>query len=85
MPIRWYGSGDPNDPLYKHFSRIVNLTLHAMAFAAVNSGLWFWQQIRHPWGHLNWFTEIWLLGLMLNLLLVVRARPREEKSVLSKD
>ena len=24
MPIKWYGNGDLEDPIYKHFSRIVN-------------------------------------------------------------
>ena len=23
MPIKWYGNGDSEDPIYKHFSRIV--------------------------------------------------------------
>ncbi len=75
MPIRWYGSGDSTDPIYLHFSRIVNLVLHAMAFAALNSGLWFYQQIRHPWPHLNWFTEIWLIALSVHLIVVVIRRP----------
>ena len=81
MPIKWYGSGDKTDPTYKHFSRVVNLVLHAMFFAAANSTLWFFQQIRHPWEHLNWFSEIWLVGLLLPLMFVVMQRP--EKPVAS--
>jgi len=81
MPIRWYGSGNPNDPIYKHFSRVVNLILHAMGFAAINSGLWFWQQMRHPWPHLSWFSETWLAVLFLHLLFVVFLRPEPSKSV----
>ena len=53
MPIRWYGPANPDDPTYQHFERIVNLTLHAALFAAVNSGLWFVQGLRHPWSHLG--------------------------------
>ena len=75
MPIRWYGTGDQTDPVYLHFSRIVNLTIHAMAFAAINSGLWFFQQIRHPWSHLNWFSEFWLIGLIVHLAIVLSKRP----------
>ena len=76
MPIRWYGTSDRNDPTYKHFSRVVNLTLHAMAFAAVNSGLWFVQQIRHPWENLNLFTETWLLVLSIHFVSVLVMRPK---------
>ncbi len=76
MPIRWYGSGDPTDPIYLHFSRIVNFTLHAMAFAAINSGLWLFQEIRHPWTHLNLFSEIWLIGLLGHLAFVIARRPK---------
>ena len=75
MPIRWYGTGDPNDPIYRHFSRIVNLTIHAMFFAALNSGLWFFQKINHPWSHLNWFTEVWLGFLLVHLFVVISLRP----------
>ncbi len=79
MPIRWYGSGDNSDPTYKHFSRIVNFVLHAMGFAAVNSGLWFFQQLRHPWTHLDWFTEAWLVGLLFHLAIVISQRPKESE------
>jgi hypothetical protein len=75
MPIRWYGPADPEDPTYRHFARIVNLVLHAMAFAAVNSGLWFVENLRHPWPHLAWLTEAWGLLLLLQLVSVVVRRP----------
>ena len=48
MPIRWYGPANPEDPTYRHFERIVNLCLHGGVFAAVNSGGWFLQEMRHP-------------------------------------
>ncbi len=79
MPIKWYGTSDNNNPTYKHFSRIVNFVLHAMAFSALNSGLWFWQQIRHPWPHLSWFSEFWLLVLFAHLALVISQRPVQTK------
>ena len=47
MPIRWYGPADPDNPTYRHFERVVNLCLHAGLFAALNSGLWFVQEMRH--------------------------------------
>lgn len=78
MPIRWYGPADPTDPTYRHFNRVVNLTLHGMAFAAVNSGLWFFQEMRHPWSHLNVVTGLWLAGLVIHLTVVLRLRPEPE-------
>ena len=76
MPIRWYGPADPEDPTYRHFARIVNLVLHAMAFAAVNSGLWFVQNMRHPWPHLAWLTEAWGLLVLVQFVSVVVHRPQ---------
>ncbi len=75
MPIRWYGTGDQTDPTYLHFSRIVNFTIHAMAFAALNSGLWFVQQIRHPWINLKWLSGFWLVLLIIHLVFVIAKRP----------
>ncbi|MEY4298728.1 MAG: hypothetical protein RLZZ423_1907 [Cyanobacteriota bacterium] len=78
MPIRWYGPANPEDPTYRHFSRIVNLVLHAMVFAAVNSGLWFVQGLRQPWSHLAWVTEAWGALVVLQLLAVLLLRPRPD-------
>jgi hypothetical protein len=75
MPIRWYGPADPADPTYRHFERIVNLTLHGAVFAAVNSGLWFVQELRHPWSHLGWVSGLWGVGLLLHGSVVVLLRP----------
>ena len=85
MPLKWYGNGDPTDPLYLHFSRIVNLTIHAMAFAAVNSGLWLVQQIRSPWPQLQWFTSIWLVFLIAHLIFVFIQRPSVEEDSLVEE
>jgi hypothetical protein len=78
MPIRWYGPANPEDPTYRHFNRIVNLVLHAMVFAALNSGLWFVQGMRQPWPHLAWLTEAWAVVLALHLLTVLLRRPRPD-------
>ena len=76
MPIRWYGPADPNDPTYRHFERVVNLTLHAALFASINSGLWFVQGLRHPWTHLGWLTLGWSALLVLHASVVVLLRPQ---------
>ena len=78
MPIRWYGNGDNTDPRYRHYSRIVNFTLHAAAFVAVSSGLWFVQSMRHPWNHLGLFTEIWIAALLVHFTVVLKQRPIED-------
>ncbi len=79
MPIRWYGPANPEDPTYRHFDRIVNLTLHAGLFAAFNSGLWVVQNLRHPWTHLNWLTLTWLAMLVLHAGVVISMRPSGEQ------
>jgi hypothetical protein len=76
MPIRWYGPADPNDPTYRHFERVVNLTLHGALFAALNSGLWFVQELRHPWSHLSWLSLGWGAALLVHASVVVLLRPR---------
>ena len=76
MPIRWYGPANPEDPTYRHFNRIVNLVLHGMVFAALNSGLWFVQEMRHHWSHLNWLTSTWAVLLMAHLISVAAQRPK---------
>jgi hypothetical protein len=78
MPIRWYGPANPDDPTYRHFERVVNLTLHAALFASINSGLWFVQELRHPWTHLNWLTLGWAFGLLLHGSVVLRLRPKPD-------
>jgi hypothetical protein len=78
MPIRWYGPANPADPTYRHFDRIVNLTLHAALFAAINSGLWVVQELRGLWAHLNWLTLGWLLALLVHAGIVVALRPARE-------
>ncbi len=75
MPLRWYGNGDPTDPIYLHFSRIVNLTIHFMAFAAINSGLWLAKEIRNDLPQLSLFTFSWLTVLIFHLIFVVIKRP----------
>ncbi len=78
MPIRWYGPSNPEDPTFRHFERIVNLTLHAALFAAINSGLWVVQELRHPWTHLNLVSLLWLTGLLVHIGVVIAMRPSPE-------
>ena len=81
MPIRWYGPADKNDPTYCHFERIVNFCLHAGVFAAVNSGIWFLQEMRHPFppGSLTWVTGLWATLWLGQLIWVILQRPKPEE------
>ena len=78
MPIRWYGPANPEDPTYRHFERIVNLCLHGGVFAAVNSGGWFLQEMRHPFpdGSLTWITSLWATLWLGQLIWVILQRPK---------
>ena len=83
MPIRWYGPANPEDPTYRHFERIVNLCLHGGVFAAVNSGGWFLQEMRHPFpdGSLTWVTSLWATLWLGQLIWVILQRPsRRDKA-----
>ncbi|BEV35599.1 hypothetical protein [Synechococcus sp. M16CYN] len=76
MPIRWYGPANPQDPIYRHFERIVNFCLHAGIFAATNSGIWFLQEMKHPFPEpsLAWITGIWASILTIHLINVIAQR-----------
>ena len=34
--------------------------------------------MRHPWGHLNLFNELWLAALITHLVIVLRLRPGKD-------
>lgn len=76
MPLVWSGPPDPQDPAYRHLGRLINLALHAALFAAVNSGLWVLQGLRHPFGQLSLVSLGWAAVLLLHLAIVIIRRPR---------
>ena len=76
MPLRWIGEPDPADPRYQDLERRVNLALHGALYAALNSGLWFIQLLRHPWSRPGWFSLVWLLALLVHLAVVAQRRIR---------
>lgn len=76
MPLRWLGEPDPADPRYRDLERRVNLALHGALYAALNSGLWFTQLLRHPLHNLGLFSLAWFLALLVHLAIVVQQRVR---------
>ncbi len=79
MPIKWYGNGDSEDPVYKHFSRIVNFVIHCMIFTSVVSGIWLFKEIKNEWGFFNNFAISWSIILLSHLLFVIIKKPKELK------
>ena len=77
MPIKWYGNGNPEDPTYKHFSRIVNFVIHCMIFTAVVSGTWLLNEIKYEITFFNNFAIFWSVVLASHLLLVIIKKPKD--------
>ena len=75
MPLVLSAPPDPEDPAYQHLERLVNFGVHGALFAALNSGLWVWQGLRHPFAHLAWFTAAWAVLLLVHLGWVLSLRP----------
>lgn len=77
MPPRWPRKPDPNDPAYRRLENRINFAVHFALFSAVNSGLWFFEQLGHRFEHLETVTLLWFAGLGLHALLALRDRPEE--------
>ena len=67
MPIKWYGNGDLEDPIYKHFSRIVNFVIHCMIFTAIVSGTWLYKEIKYEIAFFNNFAELQAHNYVISL------------------
>ena len=76
MPIKWYGNGDSEDPIYKHFSRIVNFVIHCMIFTAIVSGTWLLKEIKYEISFFNNFAIVWSVLLASHLLFVIIKKPK---------
>ena len=79
MPIKWYGNGNSEDPLYKHFSRVVNFVIHCMIFTALVSGIWLFKEIKHDLVFFNKFAIIWTFILTAHLIFVISKKPKDYK------
>ena len=82
MPIKWYGNGDSEDPIYKHFSRIVNFVIHCMIFTAIVSGTWLFKEIKHDLVFFNNFAIAWAVILSSHLLFVFIKKPKDYNCLL---
>ena len=77
MPIKWYGNGDSEDPIYKHFSRIVNFVIQCMVFTAVVSGTWLFKEIKHDLVFFNNFAIAGAVILLSHILFVFIKKPKD--------
>ena len=77
MPIKWYGNGDSEDPIYKHFSRIVNFVIHCMIFTAIVSGTWLLKEIKYEFSFFNNFAIFWSILLAAHLFFVISKKPKD--------
>ena len=77
MPIKWYGNGDLEDPIYKHFSRIVNFVIHCMIFTTIVSGTWLLREIKYEIVYFNNFAITWSVFLASHLLFVIIKKPKD--------
>jgi len=77
MPIKRYGNGDFEDPIYKHFSRIVNFVIHCMIFTAIVSGTWLLNEIKYEISIFNNFANVWSVLLASHLLFVIIKKPKD--------
>ncbi|ATS17892.1 hypothetical protein L5470_09870 [Synechococcus sp. PCC 6717] len=65
MPPRWPRKPDRRDPRYRRLDDRMNFAVHVAAFAAVNSGGWFWHQVQpHALPFLPLLTLGWLVLLL---------------------
>ncbi len=69
MPPRWPRKPDRKDPAYRRLDDRMNFAVHVAAFAAVNSGLWFFNTLQPgslPW--VRWVTLSWSVLLLGHLV-----------------
>lgn len=65
MPPRWPRKPDRADPDYRRLDDRMTFATHVAAFAACNSGLWFFHNLEVlQWSGVIWITGIWTVGLL---------------------
>lgn len=71
MPPRWPRKPDRRDPAYRRLDDRMNFALHVAIFAAINSGLWFFNTLQPgslPW--VRWVTLVWSVVLLAHLVFI---------------
>lgn len=71
MPPRWPRKPDRRDPAYRRLDDRMNFAIHVAVFAAFNSGLWFFLNLKSAtWEWLPWVTSGWVVVLLVHLIYI---------------
>ncbi|NEO86735.1 MAG: 2TM domain-containing protein [Spirulina sp. SIO3F2] len=72
MPPRWPRKPDrKTDPAYRRLDDRMTFAVHVAAFLAGNSGLWFFDLLKHAnWPWAVWVTGFWFAVLMGHLVYI---------------
>ena len=71
MPPRWPRKPDRRDPAYRRLDDRMNFAMHVAIFATVNSGFWFFHNLKSAsWEWLPWLTSCWVVVLLLHLIYI---------------
>ncbi|MFZ9738750.1 MAG: 2TM domain-containing protein [Prochlorotrichaceae cyanobacterium] len=70
MPPRWPRKPDRADPEYRKADDRMTFAFHVALFSAMNSGLWFFQILNHPWENLGVVSIAWGIALFSHGLYV---------------
>jgi len=71
MPPRWPRKPDRKDPAFRRLDDRMNFATHVAIFAAINSGIWFFQGLQpQAWSWPLGFTGIWLAVLVAHAIYI---------------
>jgi hypothetical protein len=71
MPPRWPRKPDRKDPAFRKLDDRMNCAVHVAAALAVNSGLWFFHNLKATtWEWLPWFTVSWAVVVLGHLIYI---------------
>ncbi len=71
MPPRWPRKPDRNDPEFRRLDDRMNFAVHVMVYLAVNSGVWFFHNLKHAqWTWIVWFSGLWAVFLFFHGLYI---------------
>jgi hypothetical protein len=71
MPPRWPRQPDRQDPEFRKLDDRMNFAVHVAISATINSGLWFFHNLKAAtWEWLPWVTVGWVGVLLVHLLYI---------------
>jgi hypothetical protein len=71
MPPRWPRKPDRKDPDFRQLDDRMNFAVHVAIAATINSGLWFFVNLKAiSWEWLPWLTWGWVGLLVLHLIYI---------------